>query len=149
VPDLDILPKRYSTVRTVTFQAGFASDSGHLVVWGLAGLVQAGLIKSMTPLASPLNRVSRWIEPFVSDKGGMFVTLEGSGQHGQRHRITWSLIAQQNHGTFIPCGASIALAGKLAGGTNLPIGAMPCMGLLTVGEYLDALKGLDVKEVVE
>jgi len=149
VPDLDVLPRRYPVVRTVTFQAGFASDLGHLVVWGVAGLVQAGLIKSMTPLASPLNRVSRLMEPFVSDKGGMFVTLEGSGRQGQPHRISWNLIAKQNHGPFIPCGASIVLAGKLARGTNLPAGARPCMGLLTVNEYLDALKGLNVKEVVE
>jgi hypothetical protein len=79
----------------------------------------------------------------------MFVTLEGIGRKGQPRRITWNLIAQKNHGPFIPCGASIALANKLAEGTRLPIGAMPCMGLLTVTEYLDALKGLDVQEVVE
>ena len=149
VPDLDLLPRRYPTAKTVTFQAGFASDLGHLLVWSFAGLVQGGLIKSMTPLASPLNHVSRWIEPLVSDKGGMFVTLEGIGGKGQQRRITWNLIAQKNHGPFIPCGASIALANKLAEGTRLPIGAMPCMGLLTVNEYLDALKGLDVQEVVE
>jgi saccharopine dehydrogenase-like NADP-dependent oxidoreductase len=56
VPDLDMLPRRYPAARTVTFQAGFASDLGHLVVWGFAGLVQAGLMKSMTPLASPASR---------------------------------------------------------------------------------------------
>jgi saccharopine dehydrogenase-like NADP-dependent oxidoreductase len=149
VPDLDLLPRRYPTAKTVTFQAGFASDLGHLVVWSFAGLVQAGLIKSMTPLAAPLNHVSRWIEPLVSDKGGMFVTLEGIGGKGEQRRITWNLIAQKNHGPFIPCGASIALANKLAEGTKLPTGAMPCMGLLTVNEYLNALKGLDVREVVE
>jgi len=149
VPDLDLLPRRYPTAKTVTFRAGFASDLGHLVVWSFAGLVQAGLIKSMTPLASPLNHVSRWIEPLVSDKGGMFVTLEGIDGKGQPRRITWNLIAQKNHGPFIPCGASIALANKLAEGIRLPIGAMPCLGLLTVNEYLHALKGLDVQEVVE
>jgi len=79
----------------------------------------------------------------------MFVTLEGIGDKGQQRRITWNLIAQKNHGPFIPCGASIVLANKLAEGTRLPIGAMPCMGLLTINEYLDALKGLDVHEVVE
>jgi hypothetical protein len=63
-------------------------------------------------------------------------------------RITWNLIAQKNHGLLIPCGASIALANKLAERTRLPIGAMPCMGLLTENEYLDALKGIDVQEVI-
>ena len=149
VPDLDVLPRRYPDARTVTFQAGFASGLGHLVVSGFAGLVQAGLIKSMTSLAAPLKRVSRWIEPLVSDKGGMFVILEGLGRKGQVKRITWNLIAQQNHGPFIPCGASIVLATKIAEGVKMPTGAMPCAGLLTLGEYLEALKGLDLKEVVE
>ncbi len=149
VPDLDLLPRRYSTVKTVSFQAGFASDAGHLLVWGLAGLVKVKILASMVPLASTLNHISRWIEPIVSHKGGMFVTLNGVGSHGQPRCITWSIIAQHNHGPYIPCGASIVLARKLADGNVLPSGAMPCMGLLTVGEYLDALKGLDVQEIVE
>jgi saccharopine dehydrogenase-like NADP-dependent oxidoreductase len=149
VPDLDVLPRRYPTVKTVTFQAGFASDGGHLVVWTLAGLVKAGLLANMMPFASPLNRLSRWIEPLVSDKGGMFVTLEGTGRNGQPRIITWNIISGHNHGPFIPCGASIVLATKIADGVKLPVGAMPCVGLLTVAEYIDALKGLDVKEVVQ
>lgn len=149
VPDLEVLPVRYPTAKTVTFQAGFASDVGHLLVWSLAGLVRFGLMPSMMRFASPLNRISRWIEPIVSDKGGMFVSLQGVGREGQPHRVSWNLIAEHNDGPFIPCGASIVLARKIAEGVDLPRGAMPCMGLLTVAEYLDALKGLDVKEVIE
>jgi saccharopine dehydrogenase-like NADP-dependent oxidoreductase len=149
VPDLDVLPRRYPTVGSVTFKAGFASDAGHLFVWGLAGLVKIGLIASMTPFASLLSRISGWIEPLVSDKGGMFVRLEGADSSGQPLRINWNLIAGNNHGPFIPCGAAIVLATKIAAGGNLPIGAFPCTGLLTVDEYLRALDGLDVQEVVE
>ena len=149
VPDLDVLPQRYPTVATVSFHAGFASDAGHLLVWVLAGLVKAGWMKSMTACASPLIRISRWIEPLVSDKGGMFIALDGTGSDGQKRRMTWNLIAEHNHGPFIPCGASIVLATKLAGKHKLPIGAMPCVGLITVAEYLAALRELDVQEVVE
>jgi saccharopine dehydrogenase-like NADP-dependent oxidoreductase len=149
VPDLEVLPQRHPTVRTVSFQAGFASDAGHLLVWALAGLVKAGLMASMVPFARPLNRISRWIEPLISDKGGMFVALEGIGRGGQTHRVTWNIIAEHNHGPFIPCGASIALATKLAGDAKLPRGAMACTGLLTVAEYLGALEGLAIREVVE
>lgn len=149
VPDLDLLPQRYPAARTVTFQAGFASDAGHLVVWALAGLVKARLLTNMTPFAPPLNRLSRWIEPLVSDKGGMFVILEGTDRKGEPCVTRWNLIAQCNHGPYIPCGASIVLATKIARGDKLPVGAMPCMGLLTVAEYMDALQGLDVREIVE
>ena len=94
VPDLELFPRRYPTVRTVSFQAGFASDLGHLVVWGLAGLVRAGIVRDMAVFARPLNRLSRWMEPIVSDKGGMFVTLEGEGTDGEPLGINWDLIAR-------------------------------------------------------
>jgi hypothetical protein len=104
---------------------------------------------SLTPLAAPLSWISRWIEPLLSDKGGMFVTLDGIGIDSQPRTTTWNLIAGRNHGPSIPCGAAIALATKLAAGATLPVGAMPCMGLLTVAEYLESLQGLEIREVIE
>ena len=148
IPDLELFPKRYPTVRTVSFQAGFASDLGHLVVWGLAGLVKSGILRNMAAFARPLNRLSRRMEPLVSDKGGMFVTLEGEGTDGEPLRINWNLIAEKNHGPHIPCGAAIALARKLGAGTVLPKGAMPCMGLLKVEEFLEPLRDLSISEMV-
>jgi len=146
--DLELFPLRYPTVKTVTFQAGFASDLGHLVVWGLAGLVKAGILSDLRSFASPLHALSRWMEPIVSDKGGMFVTLAGEGIDGRPLSLTWNLIAQRNHGPHIPCGAAIALAGKIASGASLPRTAMPCMGLLTVEEFLEPLRDLDISEKV-
>jgi saccharopine dehydrogenase-like NADP-dependent oxidoreductase len=148
VPDLELFPDRYQTARTVTFQAGFASDLGHLVVWGLAGLVKAGILSNMSMFASPLNRLSRSMESIVSDKGGMFVTLEGEGKDGAPLRIDWNLIAEKNHGPHIPCGAAVALATKIGAGTSLPKGAMPCVGLLTVEEFLEPLRDLSISEKV-
>jgi saccharopine dehydrogenase-like NADP-dependent oxidoreductase len=147
VPDLDVLPSRYPAVRTVTFHAGFASDVGHLVLYALAGLVRGGLLNSAVPLAASLNRLSRLIEPVVSRRGGMFVTLEGTGHDGEALSLTWNLLAGQNHGPQIPCGAAIALVRKLANGHAFPAGATPCVGLLSVEEYLAPLRELDVVEV--
>ncbi len=146
VPDLELFPRRYPSVRTVTFHAGFASDVGHLVVWALAGAVRSGLLRSGEAFARPLNGWSRILEPIVSDKGGMFVTLEGVGHDGAALALTWNLIAAQNHGPQIPCAAATALTRKLAAGQRLPIGAMPCVGLLSVEEYLEPLRDLDVRE---
>ena len=149
IPDLELFPRRYPTVKTVSFQAGFASDLGHLVVWSLAGLVKAGILPSLGDFAVSLNRISRWIEPIVSDQGGMFVTLEGQGWDQSPLTITWNLLAQKNHGPHIPCGAAIALARKIASDGQLPTGAMPCMGLLTVDEFLEPLRDLSIREIVE
>jgi len=146
VPDLILFPRRYPSVYTVSFHAGFASSSGHLFIWAAAQLVRLGMISSLIPLATPLHAISQWLEPFVSDKGAMFVSLEGAGIDGQPLKLDWHLVAAQNHGPHIPCGASIALAKKLARGDKLPHGAMPCMGLLTVEDYLAALRGFDIHE---
>jgi saccharopine dehydrogenase-like NADP-dependent oxidoreductase len=147
VPDLALFPQRYPGVQTVTFHAGFASAPGHLAVWAGAQLVRFHLLRSLVPMVKPLHALSAWIEPLVSDKGGMFVTMAGTGLDGQPLTLTWQLLAAQNHGPHIPCGAAIALAHKLAAGAPLPHGAMPCMGLLTVEDYLAALQGFDVREV--
>jgi hypothetical protein len=77
----------------------------------------------------------------------MFVAMDGIGVDGQVLSLEWQLLAAQNHGPHIPCGAAIALASKLARGDALPHGAMPCMGILTVEDYLSALQGFDVREV--
>jgi hypothetical protein len=77
----------------------------------------------------------------------MFVSLEGKDTAGAPLALTWHLLAARNHGPSIPCGAAIALARKLARGERLPVGATPCVGMLSVEEYLESLAGLDVTEV--
>lgn len=149
IPDLTLFPQLYPTVRTVTFHAGFASAPAQLVLWCLAGLVRLRILRSMAPFSAPLKRVSQWLEPLLSEQGGMFVCLRGEGSEGKLLHINWNLLARQNHGPHIPCGAAIALARKLANAVPLPTGAMPCVGLLTVKEFLAPLRNLDVREVVE
>lgn len=146
VPDLVLFPRRYPGIHTVSFKAGFASVPGHLFVWAASSLVRIGILPSLTPLAAPLHTLSRWLEPFASKEGAMYVAMEGIGSDGNPLKLVWHLIAEHNHGPHIPCGASIALARKLARGDKLPSGAMPCMGLLSVEEYLSALKGFSVRE---
>lgn len=146
VPDLDLLPQRYAGVKTVSFHAGFGSETGHKAVEWLATRVRDGKLRSVAPFAGALTTIARWIRPMVSDRGGMFVTLEGQLQ-GAPHRLTWHLISRENHGPNIPCAPTISLAGKIAAGAKLPKGAMPCMGLLSVDDLLEPLKGLSIREL--
>jgi hypothetical protein len=148
IPDLDLFPRRYPTVRTVEFHAGSANVLGQWTVWSLAQGIRRDLLSSAAPFAHSLTRMAQWMESIGTDKGAMFVTLEGVDHHLQPLRITWNLIARQNHGPYIPCGAAIALAQKLARGQTLPTGAMPCMGLLTLDEYLQPLHALDIQHAV-
>jgi saccharopine dehydrogenase-like NADP-dependent oxidoreductase len=146
VPDLDLLPQRYPGVQTVSFHAGFASNTAHQVVERLAMLVKERHLRSALPFARLLFTLGRWLQPVFSDRGAMFVKLEGLHDNGAPHALTWNLVARENHGPNIPCAASIALANKIAAGARLPAGAMPCMGLLTMEELLAPLKGLSIRE---
>jgi saccharopine dehydrogenase-like NADP-dependent oxidoreductase len=149
VPDLELFPKRYPSLRTVKFHAGFASHLGHLVVWSIANLVRLGIFRSASVFAVPLTRLSKRIEPLISKRGGMFVRLNGQRRDGAAKAITWHVLAAQNHGPNIPCGASVALIRKLKSGAAFPRGAMPCVGLLTIDEYLAPLRALDIREVAD
>jgi saccharopine dehydrogenase-like NADP-dependent oxidoreductase len=146
VPDLELLPQRFPGVKTVSFHAGFASNTAHQVVERLAMLVKARKLKSAEPFARALYTIGRWMQPVFSDRGAMFVKLEGLHENGARYAHTWNLIARENHGPNIPCAASVALAGKMAAGASLPAGAMPCMGLLTVEDLMAPLKEFSIRE---
>jgi len=146
VPDLDLLPQRYPGVKTVSFHAGFASSTAHRFVEQLAMLVKARRLKSALPFARTLYTLGRWMQPVFSDRGAMFVKLDGLHDNGARYAHTWNIVARENHGPHIPCAASIALANKFAAGGKIPTGAMPCMGLLTVDELMEPLKGLSIRE---
>jgi len=146
VPDLELLPQRYPGVKTVSFHAGFASSTAHQLVERLAMLVKEGRVKSAIPFARTLYTLGRWMQPVFSDRGAMFVRMEGLHENRAPYALTWTLVARENHGPNIPCAAAIALANKIAAGAKLPAGAMPCMGLLTVEELLAPLKGFSIRE---
>jgi len=77
----------------------------------------------------------------------MHVELSGLDHDGKPLTRTWHIIARQHHGPYIPCGAAIALLRKLANGSLTERGAMPCVGLLTLDEYMNALAGLDIRQI--
>ena len=147
VPDLDLFPRRYPTVSSVTFQAGLASTLAHWAVWAGAAAVRWGLVRSLMPAAALLRRASHAFEPWVSTDSAMFVEMAGVAPDGAPLTLTWHLVAERGEGPFIPCGATIALAQKIARGDTLPIGATPCAGIIDVDEYLGALSGRAVREV--
>lgn len=147
VPDLALFPQRYPEVRTVTFHAGLGIPVSHLSLWALSWLVRWGWIDNLAPLAKPLRWLSRGLERLGTGNSAMHVEVSGIGKKGVPLTRTWHLVAGSHHGPNIPCGAAIALARKLASGDSMPAGAMPCMGLVTLDEYLNALAGLEIRQI--
>lgn len=147
VPDLTLFPTRYAGVGTVSFHAGFASDTGHKLVEWLATQVRSGRVKSAVPYAGALYRAGRWLESMLPDRGAMFVRMHGTNDDDHTRTLVWQLLAYDNHGPHIPCGPAMALTRKIASGHVPEPGARPCLGMLTVKEILEPLQGLSLREL--
>ena len=119
VPDLDLLPARYPTLRTACFHAGLEVAPFHLALWSLSWLVRARLVRDLGALAAPLMGAKRWLRVFGSDRGGMFVTMRGRAADGNQKVLSWHLIASSRHGPYVPTIASVILAKRLAAGRDL------------------------------
>jgi saccharopine dehydrogenase-like NADP-dependent oxidoreductase len=149
VPDLDLFPVRYSPVDTVVFRAGVGFTSTTWIVWLLSWLVRAGLADDIARYSESLHRVAAALEPLGSRWSGMYVQVEGRDAQGRPLIKNWTLLAGSDHGPNIPCFPVIALARKLLRGEVTERGAMPCMGLLSVEEILNATPGLNLHVVAD
>jgi saccharopine dehydrogenase-like NADP-dependent oxidoreductase len=140
VPDLDLLVERYPDARDVRFVAGVESKAVMAGMWLLSWAVRAGLLRDVIGLAPTLTRAARALERLGSGRSAMYVRVAGRrGDAACEH--LWELRASDNSGTIIPCLAAVALARKLVRGELPESGALPCVGLLDLDEYLAELEG--------
>ncbi len=144
VPDLELFPVRYPTLKNIRFYAGLEIPFIHMGLWALSGLVRIGLIRNLAALAPFLLKSSFYFDWAGSDVSGFHMQLSGKDENGKDKTITFELTARSGHGPYIPCMPAILLAKKLASGEITMTGATPCIGLITRDEYLSALKDLDI-----
>ena len=144
VPDLDLLPQRYPGLKTVQMLAGLEVGAFHLGLWLLSWPARAGVLRQPERLAAPLRALKHRLRFLGSDRGGMTVTLEGRDPLGRPGRCTFHLVAGSGDGPFIPATPSVIIARKLLRGELAERGAMPCLGLFTLGEFLQEVEDLDI-----
>jgi len=144
VPDLDLFPARYPGLEDVKVYAALEVGAFHLGLWGLSWLVRIGLLRNPERLAGPLLGVRRRLPFLGSDRGGMVVTLEGRDADGRPKRTTWHLVAGSGHGPYVPATPAVLLAKGLLGGRIATRGAMPCLGLFMLEEFLAEISDLDI-----
>ena len=149
VPDLQLFPQRYPGVQRVRFDAALELPIAQAALWLLAGLVRLRLIGNASGCAQGMLKCADYFDSMGSygtDSGGMHLGLRGTDHQGRPAKVAWHLIARRGHGPQIPCIPAIVLARKLAAGTLTVRGAMPCMGLMSLAEFAEAVNraGLDI-----
>ena len=136
IPDLELFPQRYGSVRDVMFRAALEVSLTQRLFALIAWARQRRRLARASALAPWLHRASTWFDRFGSALGGMVVRLSGVSPHGGPLCIEWHLSADHNHGPQIPCMPAVLLARRLARGDTLPAGAHACMGLLALHEFV-------------
>lgn len=144
VPDLDLLPSRYN-IQSIQFSAGVESTPMHFCMWLTSWLVRLGLPIDLSRHVKSIQKISGIFNIGAKNMSGMHVILEGIDHHNQQKQIKWFIIAEYGEGLEIPTIPAIILAKKILQGTFNTTGAMPCVGLVTLEEYLDELKGFAIQ----
>lgn len=129
-PDLDLVPKRFPSVRTAIFRAGLELSFFHFSIWLLGFLVRAGWMKSLAPLAEPLRDAAALFRGLGTDCGGMLVEATGVYGDGSRLRATWTLIAEAGDGPQVPALPALCVVRALIDGGLSQRGATACVGLI-------------------
>jgi hypothetical protein len=134
VPDLQVLPKLWSGLRSVWMGAGPVPDILHRALSALAWLVRLRLLPSLSPFAGLMYRtinVLSWGE----HRGGMFVAVEGQGRDGERIERSWHLLAEGEDGPLIPSMAAEAIIRHCLAGRPPAAGARSAATDLELADY--------------
>ncbi len=135
VPDLELFPIRYAPVHTVRFQAGLELSVLHNAMLAMARLARMKVIKNWARYTETIFGLSKLFAAFGTDVGGMIVRLTGEDAQGVPRSVQWSLTAENGVGPYVPIISTILLAGKLIRGELADRGAMPCLGMYSLGEF--------------
>jgi saccharopine dehydrogenase-like NADP-dependent oxidoreductase len=147
VPDLDLFPSAYH-IKNIRFSAGMENSVLHLGMWMMSYLVRMGFPLNLPKHAKFLLSFSHVFDSWGTMDGGMHMIIKGTNKEGKPLTIKWFIIAKNNDGPQIPCVPAIVLSKKIIQNKLHVRGAMPCVGMITLDEYMEELKGATIKEHV-
>ncbi len=147
IPDLDLFIEKYG-IKNIRFSAGMENSVLHLGMWAISYLVRIGLPLNLSKHAKLLLALSHIFDSVGTTNGGMHMLMRGINKEGKLTEIKWFIIAKDNDGPQIPCVPAIILSKKIILGKLHASGAMPCVAMITLDEYMKELEGFSIKQHV-
>lgn len=120
--DAENLGQRLSVQSRVAFYAGLESRLEQRGIECLAALRKRRWVGSLKPLIPLLLAARKVTRLTTSASGGMLVKICGVNKEGVASEARWALVAEQDHGPFIPVMPAAAALRKLLAG-SCPEGA--------------------------
>jgi hypothetical protein len=107
----------------------------HIALWLFSWLTRCRVVDDWSRYSKQLTNLSEYFIKMGTDCGGMFVTLTGLDKAQQTKSVQWQIIAENGVGPNIPVIAPELVINRIAAG-NIKTGAMPCMGLFTLEDFM-------------
>lgn len=149
IPDLELFPNRYEGIKTIRFYAGLEIPFIHVTLWVLSWLVRVGLIKNLQKFAPLLLKTSFLFDWLGSSNSAFHMQMTGTDNNGRKKTKTFELTARSGDGPYIPCMPAILIAKKIVNEEISLKGAYPCTDFITLDEYLEGLKAMDISWEIE
>ncbi len=143
IPDLDLFPKHYPNIKTIRFYAGIELSILHIGLWLLSWPARINMLPNLQNFSKPFLKISNLFDCFGTQDSAFHMHLKGTNQNDQPIAKHFQIIARQGHGPYIPCIPAIILTQKIIGNEIKKTGAMPCINLITLKEYENALSEFD------
>lgn len=114
--DAEYLGPTLNVQSRVAFSAGLESKIEQWGIEAIAALRHRGYLQRLEWLIPLLLKARKITRIPTSDSGGMVVNVSGLDENNVQCHATWSLIARQDHGPFIPVLPAAAAVRKLVDG---------------------------------
>ena len=145
IPDLELFPSLYKNLKAIRFRAGAEIPLIHMGLWSLSWLVRTNIIQSLSKYSDTLLKISHWFDRLGSGESGFHMTLRGVDKNNTPLEKTTYIIARSAHGPYIPSAPAILCAKMLARDLLTKRGAFPCVGFISLEQYYNELKSLDIE----
>ncbi len=145
IPDLALFPQHYPQLKTIRFQAGLELKGLQLILYTLSWMVRLHLLPPLNKFAPTLLKISHFFNVIGHNNTGFYMIMSGLDEAQKPKDIRFEIYAEAGDGLYIPCVPAILLAHRLVNGELTEIGAMPCVGLISLTDYLHTLKSLGLQ----
>jgi hypothetical protein len=120
VPDLELLPELWPSLRTVWMGVGTVPEIWLRGLNALAWLVRLRLLPSLTAFTTLIHN-ARTLLSWGEHRGGMFINVGGTLADGTQVERSWHMIAEGDDGPFVPSmAAEVIIRHCLAGRMPAP-----------------------------
>ncbi|MGI9393626.1 MAG: DUF4166 domain-containing protein [Boseongicola sp.] len=142
VPDLQVIPPQFETLKDIWIGAGPVPEALHRVLNLFAKARAKFRLPSLVPLSGLFFRILNLMK-YGEHRGGMFIRARGL-RGDEKVEQSWHLLAEGDDGPYIPSMAIEAIIRKTLSGSPPAIGARPATHALELSDYEHLFAGRSI-----